>query len=62
MVLLGVSAAMAQAPVAEAPTYQAGDEWRYTTGSVFRVVAIEEGQVVTTLTQPALPRLPLLPR
>lgn len=41
---------MAQAPVAEAPTYQVGDEWRYSNGAVLRVVAIEEGHVVTTWT------------
>lgn len=39
----------AQAPVAEAPAFQVGDEWRYTDGAALRVVAVEGEQVVTTL-------------
>lgn len=38
------------APVAEAPTYQVGDEWRYADGRTRRVVAIEGDQVVTAST------------
>jgi len=32
---------------AEAPQYRVGDDWRYSNGVVLRVVAIEDGQVVT---------------
>src|SRR5687767_14549442 len=47
---LALTSASAQAPSATAPTYKVGDEWRYTNGNVFRVVAIENDTIMTTLT------------
>ena len=35
-------------PVAEAPSYRVGDEWRRTTGEVRRVIALEAGLTVAT--------------
>jgi hypothetical protein len=45
---LSLATAAAQAPAASAPTHKVGDEWRYTNGGVGRVVAIENGKLVTT--------------
>ena len=51
--LVTVIPSLAQAPVAEAPTFQVGDEWRYTDGTVFRILAVEGDLIVTTsLTYP----------
>ena len=36
-------AAYAENPVAEAPAWKVGDEWRFTGGSYIRVVAFEDG-------------------
>jgi hypothetical protein len=42
----------ADGPTAESPTFSQGDEWRFSSGAVLRVEAVEGDQVITTIEFP----------